>query len=150
MKNKNHRKKCSWFTALCQFLLYRIVTQSHIYKHPYIYSFSHTTFHYVLSQEIGHTPLCCTVGLYCLSFLYATVGIYQPETPHASHFLSLSPWQQDLHIFSVRKSGSQLPKQTSPSLTININKKNHFISHKSGAVLKVLILSPVFNLVLTI
>ena len=55
--------KYSWFTMLCQFLLYRIVTQSYIY----IYSFSHIIFQHVLSQEIGYSSLCCTVGLHCLS-----------------------------------------------------------------------------------
>ena len=29
--------KCSWFTMLCQFLLYSKVTQSHTHRHTYIY-----------------------------------------------------------------------------------------------------------------
>ena len=40
--------ECSWFIALCQFLMYSIVTQSYIHTH----FFSHTIFHCVLSQEI--------------------------------------------------------------------------------------------------
>ena len=35
-------------------------------------------FHYGLSQEIGHSYLCYTVGP-CLSFLNVTVCIYQPQ-----------------------------------------------------------------------
>ena len=45
----------SWFTALCQFLLYSKVTQSYIYI--YTHSLSHTVFHHVLLQEIGHSSL---------------------------------------------------------------------------------------------
>ena len=48
---------------LLQFLLYSKVTQSYIYIH----SFCHTVFHYVLSQEIGYSSLCYTVGPHCLS-----------------------------------------------------------------------------------
>ena len=47
----------SRFTVLCQFLPQSIGTQSYIYIH----SFSHTIFHHVLPQEIGHSSLC-TVG----------------------------------------------------------------------------------------
>ena len=57
--------KCSWFSMLCQFLLYSKVTQSYIYIH----SFPHIIFHHVLSQEIGYSFLCCTLGPHCLSIL---------------------------------------------------------------------------------
>ena len=45
--------KYSWFTVLCQFLLYSKVTQSYIYIH----SFSYIVFHHVLSQETGYGSL---------------------------------------------------------------------------------------------
>ena len=45
----------SWFTMLCQLLLYSKVTQSYICIH--IHSFSHTIFHHFLSQEIGYSSL---------------------------------------------------------------------------------------------
>ena len=46
---------------LCQFLLQSKVIQSYICTH----SFSHTIFHHVLSQEVGYSSLCCTVGPQC-------------------------------------------------------------------------------------
>ena len=54
---------------LCHILLFSTMTQSYIH----IYSFSHTVFHHVLSQETGHSSLCCTVGPHCLSFLNVIV-----------------------------------------------------------------------------
>ena len=73
--------KYSWFIIFCQFLLYSKVTQSYIYIH----SFFHTIFHHVLTQEIGHSSLCCTVGPYCFSVLKVIAHIYQPQTPSPSH-----------------------------------------------------------------
>ena len=49
----NFLPKYSWFRMFCQCLLYSKVTQSHIHTH----SFSHTIFHCVLPQEIGHSSL---------------------------------------------------------------------------------------------
>ena len=54
--------KYSWFTMLCQFLLYSKVTQLYTHTHICTHSFSHIIFHHVLSQEIGYSSLCCTVG----------------------------------------------------------------------------------------
>lgn len=54
-----------------------------------MYSFSHTIFHHVLSQEIGYSCLCCTAGAHCLSLLSVIVCIYQPQTPRPSHPSSL-------------------------------------------------------------
>ena len=79
----------SWFTALCQFLLYSKVTQSYIFRH----SFSHIIFHHVQSWEIGYSSLCYMAGPHCLSAPSTIVCIYQTQTPHPSHFLPLSPWQ---------------------------------------------------------
>ena len=59
--------KYSWFTMLCQFLLYSKVTPTHIYIH----SLSCVIFHHGLSQETGCSSLCCTVGLHC--YEYGTV-----------------------------------------------------------------------------
>ena len=67
---------------LSQFLLYGIVIQSYMYIH----SFSCIIFHCVLSQEIGYSSLCYTVGPHCLSILNVIVCIYQPQTPSPSLF----------------------------------------------------------------
>ena len=64
--------KYSWFTMLCQFLLYSKVTQSYICIHY----FSHTIFHRLLSQETGYNSLCYIVGTHCLSILNVIVCIY--------------------------------------------------------------------------
>ena len=48
------------------------------YTHVYI------LFHYGLSQEIGYSSLCYTVGLCCLSILNVIVCIYLPQTPSPS------------------------------------------------------------------
>ena len=84
----------SWFTVLCQFLLYSIVTQ------PYIYTY----FFLILSSimvysETGYSSLCYTEGPHCLSILNEIVCIYQPQTPSPSHF-SPSPWLQNLNLFT--------------------------------------------------
>ena len=63
---------------VCQFLLFSKVTQPYVYAYMciyiyiyicvcvcvcvYIHSFSHIIFHTVLSQEIGYSSLCYTVG----------------------------------------------------------------------------------------
>ena len=44
-----------------------------------VYSFSHTVFHHVLSQEIGCSSLCCTVGPHCLGNLAIGPKILQPS-----------------------------------------------------------------------
>ena len=62
---------------LYQFLLYSNVTQSYIC----IYSFSHIISHHVLSQKIGYSSLCCTVGPCCQSILNGIVCIYEPWLP---------------------------------------------------------------------
>ena len=46
--------------------------------------FSYVIFLYGLSQEIGYSSLCCTVGLSCLSILNVIVCIYQPQIPSQS------------------------------------------------------------------
>ena len=76
--------KYSWFTMLCQSLLYSTVTQFY----TYIHSFFNILFHYGLSQEIGYSSLCCTVRPCCLSILNIIVCIYQLQIPSPS--LSLS------------------------------------------------------------
>ena len=70
----------SWFTMLCQFL-YSMVTESYIC----IYSFSHTIFQCLLSQETGYSSLCCTLGPHCLPNLHVIVCICQPQIPHPSY-----------------------------------------------------------------
>ena len=83
--------KCSWFTMLCQSLLYNRVTQ----LYTYIYSSSFFIhLHYGLSQEIGYSSLCNTVGPRCLSILYIIVCTYQPQTPSPSLSLPPPPWQR--------------------------------------------------------
>ena len=77
----------SWFTVLCQVLLYSIVTHSYIYIHY----FFHTIFYHVLSQEIGYSSLCCTVETHCLSILNIIVCIYQSQTPCPCNILPSPP-----------------------------------------------------------
>ena len=73
----------SWFSVLCQFLLYSIVTQSththmymYLYAYRYTHSFPHTIFRHVLSQETGfelnHRPYC---GMYYFKFRFIVVSI---------------------------------------------------------------------------
>ena len=62
----------SWFTMLCQFLLYSKVTCMYIYT----YSFSHIILHGVPSWETGYSSLCCTLGPQCLFILNVLVCIY--------------------------------------------------------------------------
>ena len=61
----------SWFTILCQFLLYSKVTQLYIYIH----SFSCIIFHHVTSEVVGYSSLRYTTGLHCLSTPNAVVCI---------------------------------------------------------------------------
>ena len=70
--------KYSWFTILCQSLLYSKVTvlHTHTHKNIYIYSFFNILFHYGLSQEIRYSSLCYIVGPCCLSILNVLVYIY--------------------------------------------------------------------------
>ena len=62
----------SWFTVLCHFLLYSIVTQLYIYTH----SFSYIIFHYGLPQETGCRSLGCEWN--CLTILSVMVCFYHP------------------------------------------------------------------------
>ena len=64
--------KYSWFTVLCQFLLYSKVNQSYKYMHY----FSHIILHHVLAQEIGYISLYCIVEFHFLSVLNVIVCIY--------------------------------------------------------------------------
>ena len=54
-------------------VLISAVQQSDLYT--YIHSF-YIPFHFGLSLETGYNFLCYTVGLHCLSILYALVCIY--------------------------------------------------------------------------
>jgi len=76
--------KCSLFTMLCQFLLYRKVTPSYI----------HIITHPGLSRETGYRSLCCTAGPHCLSTPHVIVCIYYPQTPvHATAPPTPPSWQ---------------------------------------------------------
>ena len=57
---------------MCQFLLYSKVTQLCMYV-PIL---STILFHRGLSQELGCSSLCSTVGPHCPSILNVTVRIY--------------------------------------------------------------------------
>ena len=63
----------SWFTMLCQFLLYSKLTKSYMYT---LYSLSFIIFHHALSQDIRSTSLGFTVGPHCLSILNGIVCIH--------------------------------------------------------------------------
>ena len=71
---KSFLLKYSWFPTVCPFLLYSIVTESHIH----IYSFSHSVFHHGLSQETGSSSLCSTVGPQGFSLLDGILCIINP------------------------------------------------------------------------
>ena len=88
----------SWFTVLCQFLLYSIVAQSYIYAYVCTF-FSYTIFQHVLSPETGYSFLYCKVGPHCLSILNIIVCTYQPQTPRPSFFLPLLPWQPQVWTY---------------------------------------------------
>ena len=51
-----------------------------------LFIYIYTLFHYGLSQEIGYSSLCYTVGRCCLSILNVIVCIYQPQTPETGCF----------------------------------------------------------------
>ena len=53
-----------------------------IHTYTFFFFFFHTIFHHVLTQEVGHSSLCCIVGLQCLSIPHEIVCIYQPQSPH--------------------------------------------------------------------
>ena len=88
--------KYSWFTMLCQSLLYSKVTQFSTYRH----SFLNILFHYGLSQEIGYSSLCSTVGPWCLSILNVIVCVYQSQipSPPLSLPLPLGNHKSDLYV----------------------------------------------------
>ena len=69
------------------------LSHTHTHTHIYTHFFSYIIFHHVLSQVIGYSSLCCTVGPHCLLTLNKIVCIYQPQTPSTSHTLSPPPWQ---------------------------------------------------------
>ena len=86
----------SYFIVWYQFLLYSKMPQSFIHAYIYICIHTHThilflIFHHVLSQEIGYSSLCYTLGPCCLSILSVIVCIYQPQTPCSSHSLPPLP-----------------------------------------------------------
>ena len=87
-----------FFLVIKVWLIYNVVPIFAVQQiepviHIYIHSFSHIILHYVLSQETGHNPLCCTARPHCLFILNGVVCIYQPQTPGPSHFSSPPPWQ---------------------------------------------------------
>ena len=76
----------SWFTMLCQFLLYSI------------YSLSPSIMFY---PQIGYSFLCCTIGPHCLSILNGIVCIYQPQTLcHLYFLISTNPLSKSDLYFS--------------------------------------------------
>ena len=87
----------SWFTTLCQFLLYSIVLISAVQSYAYIHSFSSYYFLSCYITKIGSSSLCCTVGPRCLSILNVVVYIYQAQTPHLSHSLPHPPCQTQVY-----------------------------------------------------
>ena len=67
----------SWFTMLCQFLLYSKLTQLYTYIHSFLHYF-----HYGLSQDIEYSSLCHTVG-----------SVVCVRAHSVSHFwLFVTPW----------------------------------------------------------
>ena len=84
----------------------------YIYIYIYMYSFSHTIFHHVLSQEIGYSSLCCTVGphrLSILSFLLQAIptlsnlpGIRIAPRAHRSMKINSSIFSKNLNPFLLK------------------------------------------------
>ena len=72
-----------------------------IYAHTYIYIILHIFFHYGLSQDDEYSSLCSTVGLFCLSILYAIALISLNLT--LPILLSL-PLRNLKHVVSVCES----------------------------------------------
>ena len=73
------------------------IRQSDSVVHIYIHSFLNTLFQHGLSQEIGFSSLCCTVGPYCLPVLNVIVCIYQSHSPvHPIPTHSPPPWQTQI------------------------------------------------------
>ena len=66
-------------------LIYNVVLISAVQQSDsvvHIYILFHILFHYGLSQDIGYSPLCCTVGPCCLSILDIIVCICSsPDHP---------------------------------------------------------------------
>ena len=86
--------KYSWVTVLCQFLVNSIVTQPYINVcvYTYISSFCHTIFCHVLSQEIGYSSLCCTIGyhiIYSYCFCFLGLCLWHMEVPRLGVTLEL-------------------------------------------------------------
>ena len=68
-------------------LIYNVVLISAVHHSDsviYIYILFYILFHCGLSQDIGYSSLCSTVGPCCLSILYVTVCIYERQTPTPS------------------------------------------------------------------
>ena len=52
----------------------------------HFYTYIYILFHYVISQDVEKTYLCCTIGLCCLTILYIIVCIADLKLPlHPSH-----------------------------------------------------------------
>ena len=98
--------KYSWFTMLCQFLLYNKVTPLYIHIHTY-HSFSHAIFRHVTSQETGYRSLSCTAGPHCEFILNGIVCIYWSQTPCLFHSLPL-PLGNHKSVLHVYESVSLL------------------------------------------
>ena len=82
---------------LCQFLLQSKVTQSYIYIHY----FSHTIFHHVLSQEGGHSFLCCTMSRTSMLIHSKCNSLALPALNSQSIPPSHPPWQPQVYSLSV-------------------------------------------------
>ena len=62
-----------WISYMCVCVCVCVCT--HMYTHTHTFFF-YILFHHGLSQEIGYSSLCCTVGLDCLLILNVIVCIY--------------------------------------------------------------------------
>ena len=69
-----------------------------------IHSPSHIIFHHVLSQEIGYSSLCYTVGPLCLSILNGSLRLFTPNLK----FLS-SPVKPYITVLVITRPPSSFP-----------------------------------------
>ena len=77
---------------LCQFLLYSCYSLACVCVCVYTHVLFFILFHYGLSQDTEHSPLCYTVGPCCLPILYITAVSANPNLPSHPSLHLPTPW----------------------------------------------------------
>ena len=98
-KESDKTERLNWAELIYASSIQRI--DSVFFVCVYVYVFTHTVFHilshYVLSQDIEYSSLCCTVGPSCLSTLHMRILMRTFAFKHllffiSSHFTSWVPF----------------------------------------------------------